>query len=103
MNLEQIKQTQENINHQLSKILEELKAVVSFIAGNELAVLGDKMQDEDTIDYTNGILEKIAYRQEENTSLLYQLQTQVSKLSDSTWQSEQVVKEQDVFQSMRAD
>lgn len=92
MNLEQIKQTQENINHQLSKILEELKAAVSFIAGNELAVLGDKIQDEDTIDYTNGILEKIAYRQEENFSLLHQLQTQVSKLSDSTWQ----IVEQDI-------
>ena len=91
MNLEQIKQTQENINHQLSKILEELTTAVSFIAGNELAVLGDKMQDEDT----NGILEKIAYRQEENTSLLYQLQTQVSKLSDSTWQREEIV-EQDI-------
>ena len=91
MNLEQIKQTQENINHQLSKILEELTTAVSFIAGNELAVLGDKMQDEDTRDYTNGVLEKIAYRQEENFSLLHQLQTQVSKLSDSTWQREQIV------------
>ena len=92
MNLEQVKQTQENINHQLSKILEELTTVVSFIAGNELAVLGDKIQDEDTRDYTNGILEKIAYKQEENASLLYQLQTQVSKLSDSTWQ----IVEQDI-------
>lgn len=91
MNLEQIKQTQENINHQLSKILEELTTAVSFIAGNELAVSGDKIQDEDTRDYTNGILEKIAYGQQGNVSLLHQLQTQVSKLSDSTWKREEIV------------
>ena len=95
MNLEQVKQTQENINHQLSKVLEELTTAVSFIAGNELAVLGDKMQEGDTRDYTNGILEKIAYGQQSNVSLLYQLQTQVSKLSDSTWQREEIV-EQDI-------
>ena len=99
MNLEQIKQTQENINHQLSKILEELTTAVSFIAGNELAVLGDKIQDEDTRDYTNGILEKIVYGQQGNVSLLHQLQTQVLKLSDSTWQREEMVEEQ----NMRAD
>lgn len=93
MNLEQIKDAQQNLNHQLSKILEELRAVVNFIAGEELAVLGDKIQDEDTRDCTNGILEKITYKQEENASLLHQLQTQVSKLSDSTWQSKQMVEE----------
>ena len=95
MNLEQIKDTQESLNNQLSKILEELRAVVSFIAGEELAVLGEQ-KEVDTRDYANGILEKIAYEQQDNTSLLYQLQTQVNKLSDSTWQKEEMVEEQDM-------
>ena len=90
MNLEQIKQTQENINHQLSKILEELTTAVSFIAGNELAVLEDKIQDEDTRDYTNGILEKIAYSQQENNELLNKLSNQVNKLIDGTYNREEL-------------
>ena len=39
MNLEQIKETQQSLNHQLSKVLEELRTIVNFIAGEEVSVL----------------------------------------------------------------
>ena len=88
MNLEQIKETQQSLNHQLSKVLEELRTIVNFIAGEEVSVLSKTLDEKDIREYTNGILDKIALSQQENNELLNALNRQVDKLSDNIWQRE---------------
>ena len=90
MNLEQIKETQEILNHHLSKVLEELRAVVNFIAGEDIGKSIINPEEVDNRDYTNGILEKIAYSQQENNELLNKLSNQVNKLIDGTYNREEL-------------
>jgi hypothetical protein len=87
MNLEQIKETQENINTQLSKVLEELRTIVNFIAGEAFPVLG---VEEEGVAATNGILENITYKQEKNITLIGELHRQVVILSNRTYQREDI-------------
>lgn len=90
MNLEQIKEAQQNLNHQLLKVLEELRVVVKFIAGEDINNLALGEQDSASAPI-NGILDSIAYSQQENNNLINLLNNQVGKLADSTFQRDQIV------------
>ena len=81
MNLEQIKETQEILNHHLSKVLEELRAVVNFIAG-DVSILGKKEKDNLK---PNGIVEEISCTQVEIHSTIKELESQVDKLVKATY------------------
>lgn len=87
MNLETTIYRQQDLNHTLKSLTNQLEVVVNKIAGEK-----DKEKEIAKPErLTNGILDSIYFLQEENKETLQYLEDVLRRLVEATWQPEQAV------------
>ena len=84
MNLETTIYRQQDLNHTLKSLTNQLDAVVNKIAGEK-----DKEKEIAKPErLTNGILDSLYFLQEENKETLEEAERLLKRLSEATWQFE---------------
>ena len=84
MNLETTIYRQQDLNHILKSLTNQLEVVVNKIAGEK-----DKEKEIAKPErLTNGILDSLYFLQEENKETLEEAERLLKRLSEATWQSE---------------
>ena len=84
MNLETTIYRQQDLNHTLKSLTNQLEAVVNKIAGEK-----DKEKEIAKPErLTNGILDSLYFLQEENKETLEEAERLLKRLSEATWQFE---------------
>ena len=87
MNLETTIYRQQDLNHTLKSLTNQLEVVVNKIAGEK-----DKEKEIAKPErLTNGILDSIYFLQEENKETLQYLEDVLRRLAEATWQPVQEV------------
>ena len=87
MNLETTIYRQQDLNHTLKSLTNQLEVVVNKIAGEK-----DKEKEIAKPErLTNGILDSLYFLQEENKETLQYLEDVLRRLTEATWQPEQAV------------
>lgn len=85
MNLETTIYRQQDLNHTLKSLTQQLEVIVDKIAGEK----DENKEIEKPIRITNGILDNLYFLQEENKETLQYLSDVIRRLAESTWQPEQ--------------
>ena len=84
MNLETTIYRQQDLNHTLKSLTNQLEVVVNKIAGEK-----DKEKEIPKPErLTNGILDSLYFLQEENKETLEEAERLLKRLSEATWQFE---------------
>ena len=84
MNLETTIYRQQDLNHTLKSLTNQLEVVVNKIAGEK-----DKEKEIAKPErLTNGILDSLYFLQEENKETLEEAERLLKRLSEATWQFE---------------
>lgn len=84
MNLETTIYRQQDLNHTLKSLTNQLEVVVNKIAGEK-----DKEKEIAKPErLTNGIIDELQYLQEENKETLEEAERLLIRLSEATWQFE---------------
>ena len=84
MNLETTIYRQQDLNHTLKSLTNQLEVVVNKIAGEK-----DKEKEITKPErLTNGILDSLYFLQEENKETLEEAERLLKRLSEATWQFE---------------
>ena len=84
MNLETTIYRQQDLNHTLKSLTNQLEVVVNKIAGEK-----DKEKEMAKPErLTNGILDSLYFLQEENKETLEEAERLLKRLSEATWQFE---------------
>ena len=84
MNLETTIYRQQDLNHKLKSLTNQLEVVVNKIAGEK-----DKEKEIAKPErLTNGILDSLYFLQEENKETLEEAERLLKRLSEATWQFE---------------
>ena len=84
MNLETTIYRQQDLNHTLKSLTNQLEVVVNKIAGEK-----DKEKEIAKPErLTNGILDNLYFLQEENKETLEEAERLLKRLSEATWQFE---------------
>ena len=84
MNLETTIYRQQDLNHTLKSLTNQLEAVVDKIAGEK-----DKEKEIAKPErLTNSILDNLYFLQEENKETLQEVERLLKRLSEATWQLE---------------
>ena len=84
MNLETTIYRQQDLNHTLKSLTNQLEVVVNKIAGEK-----DKEKEIAKPErLTNGILDSLYFLQEENKETLEEVERLLKRLSEATWQFE---------------
>lgn len=81
MNLETTVNRQEDLNHTLKSLTQQLEVIVDKIAGEK----DENKETEKPIRLTNGLLDNIYFLQEENKEALQYLGNVISRLAEATW------------------
>lgn len=90
MNLEATIYRQQDLNHTLKSLTQQLEVIVDKIAGER----DENKEIEKPIRLTNGLLDTLYFLQEENKETLQYLEGVLRRLTEATWKPEECVQKE---------